>query len=86
MRNSVFAKQYAKELSEPERTYARPTDVFQKPPEAVARKIVHALESQWPRARYPVTGAAWLGCLAARCFPARLIDRLLSSKVIGKEV
>ena len=86
MRNSVFAKQYAKELSEPERTYARPTDVFQKPPEAVARKIVHALESQWPRARYPVTGAAWLGCFAARFFPARLIDRLLSSKVIGKEV
>ena len=86
MRNSVFAKQYAKELSEPERTYARPTDIFQKPPEAVARKIVHALESQWPRARYPVTGAAWLGGFAARFFPARFIDRLLSSKVIGKEV
>ena len=84
MRNSVFAKQYAKELSEPERTYARPTDVFQKPPEAVARKIVHALESQWPRARYPVTAVAWLGDFAARCFPARLKDRLLASKVIGK--
>ena len=86
MRNSVFAKQYAKELSEPERTYTRPTDVFQKPPEAVAKKIVHALESRCPRARYPVTGAAWLGDFAARFFPARLTDRLLASKVIGPAV
>ena len=86
MRNSVFAKQYAKELSEPERTYARPTDVFQKPPEAVAKKIVHALESRWPRVRYPVTGVAWFGDFAARFLPARAKDALMASKVIGKEV
>ena len=86
MRNSAFAKQYAKELSEPERTYSRPTDVFRKPPEAVARKIVHALESRHPRARYPVTAPAWLGDFAARFFPSRLKDALLASKVIGKEV
>ena len=85
MRNSVFAKQYAKELSEPERTYTRPTDVFQKPPEAVAQRIVHALESRWPRARYPVTGAAWLGDFAARFLPARIKDWMLTSKVLGKE-
>ena len=86
MRNSAFAKQYAKELSEPERTYSRPTDVFRKPPEAVARKIVHALESRHPRARYPVTAPAWFGDFAARFFPSRLKDALLASKVIGKEV
>ena len=86
MRNSVFAKQYAKELSEPERTYARPTDMFQKPPEAVAKKIVHALESRWPRVRYPVTGVAWFGDFAARFLPARAKDALMASKVIGKEV
>ena len=86
MRNSAFAKQYAKELSEPERTYSRPTDVFRKPPEAVARKIVHALESRHPRARYPVTAPAWLGDFAARFFPSRLKDALLASKVIGKDV
>ena len=86
MRNSAFAKQYAKELSEPERTYTRPTDVFRKPPEAVARKIVHALESRHPRARYPVTAPAWFGDFAARFFPSRLKDALLASKVIGKEV
>ena len=86
MRNSAFAKQYAKELSEPERTYSRPTDVFRKPPEAVARKIVHALESRHPRARYPVTAPAWFGDFAARFFPSRLKDALLASKVIGKDV
>jgi len=86
MRNSAFAQQYAKELSEPERTYSRPTDVFRKPPEAVARKIVHALESHHPRARYPVTAPAWFGDFAARFFPSRLKDALLASKVIGKEV
>ncbi|MGD9782465.1 MAG: SDR family NAD(P)-dependent oxidoreductase [Kiritimatiellia bacterium] len=86
MRNSAFAAQYAKELTEPERTYSRPTDVFRKPPEAVAKKIAHALESRFPRARYPVTVVAWFGDFAARFFPARLTDRVLRSKVIGKEV
>jgi len=85
-RDSVFAKQYAKELSEPERTYTRPTDIFRKPPEAVAAKIVHALESRYPHVRYPVTGAAWFGDFAARFLPARFKDWMLSSKVIGREV
>ena len=84
MQQSAFAKTYAKELSEPERTYSRPTDVFRKPPEAVAERIVHALEAARPRARYPVTGAAWFGEFAARFFPARLKDRMLAGKIIIK--
>ncbi len=86
MRNSVFTAQYDKELVEPDRTYTRPTDIFRKPPEAVAKKILHALESRHPRVRYPVTGAAWLGDFVARFFPARLKDWMLSSKVMGREV
>lgn len=86
MRNSAFAAQYARELTEPERTYSRPTDVFSKPPEAVARKIVHAMESRWPRARYRITGAAWLGEFAARFLSARAKDRLLVAKVVGKKI
>ena len=82
MRDSAFAAVYAKELTEPERTYSRPTDIFRKPPEAVAAKIAHALESRWPHARYPVTGAAWFGEFAARFLPARLKDRILAGKVI----
>jgi NAD(P)-dependent dehydrogenase (short-subunit alcohol dehydrogenase family) len=85
MKHSAFAATYARELTEPERSYSRPTDVFSRPPEAVAGKIVHALESRFPRPRYPVTGAAWLGDFAARFFPARFRDRMLSSKVIGRE-
>ena len=83
MRRSVFAAQYAKELSEPERTYSRPTDIFRKPPEAVAAKIAHALESRYPHARYPMTGAAWFGEFAARFLPARLKDRILAGKVFA---
>ena len=85
MDRSVFSTTYAKELTEPERTYKRPTDVFRKPPEAVAEKIAHALESGWPRTRYPVTGAAWFGAFASRFFPARLRDRMLASKVVGRK-
>ena len=82
MRDSAFAAVYAKELTEPERTYSRPTDIFRKPPEAVAAKIAHALESRRPHARYPVTGAAWFGEFAARFLPARVKDRILAGKVL----
>lgn len=86
MTRSVFAENYARDLVQAERTYKRPTDVFRKPPEAVARKIVHALESPRPRARYPVTGVAWLGNFLARFCPARVGDWLLSSKVVGRQL
>lgn len=86
MKNSAFARQYAKELSEPERTYSRPTDVFRKPPTAVARKIIHALEATYPHARYPVTGAAWLAELAIRFLPGRLRDAAMVSKIIGRNI
>ena len=86
MKRSVFAAQYARELSEEERTYKRPTDIFRRPPEAVARKIAHALEARRPRARYPVTGAAWLAEAAIRLLPGRLRDAIMASKVIGREV
>jgi NAD(P)-dependent dehydrogenase (short-subunit alcohol dehydrogenase family) len=86
MRHSVFAQHYERYLGTPERTYTRPTDIFRKPPEAVAEKIVHALESPFPRARYPVTVPAWFGEYVARFFPARFKDWMLSSKVIGREI
>lgn len=86
MRGSVFAKKYSEELTDEERTYTRPTDIFRKSPEAVAQKILHALEARRPRARYPVTGAAWLGDFAARFLPDCLKDAILSSKVIGRKI
>lgn len=82
---SVFAAQYGRDWGQAERNFKRPTDVFRKGPEAVAAKIVHALESRRPKARYPVTGAAWLGVWAARWLPTRWLDALMTSKVIGRK-
>lgn len=83
---SAFAAHYVKELSSSVRTYRRPTDIFRKPPDAVAKKIAHGLESAFPHVRYPVTGAAWLGSWAARYVPARFTDWLLRSKVVGQTI
>lgn len=80
---SVFAKNYDKELGE-RREYKRPTDRFRLPPEAVAEKIAHALESPRPKTRYPVTVPAYLGDLLARFCPDRIKDRLLTMRMFGK--
>ena len=50
-------------------------DSFRQPPEAVAKRILHALESGKPRIRYPVTLPAHMGALFRRFLPASLIDR-----------
>ena len=84
LQSSPFAAQYARDWRDEVRTFKRPTDVFRKPPEAVARKILHALESPRPRTRYPVTLAAHLGAWAARHLPPRLLDALMTSKTIGR--
>ena len=52
-------------------------DRFRLPPEAVARKVAHALESPHPKIRYCVTIPAYLGSWAARFVPAGLIDRTM---------
>ena len=50
-------------------------DRFRLPPEAVAKKVLHALESPRPKIRYPVTIPAYLGSWSARFLPASCIDR-----------
>lgn len=52
-------------------------DRFRLPPEAVTKKILHALESPNPKIRYCVTIPAYWGSLAARFIPAGLIDRVM---------
>ncbi len=56
-------------------------DRFRLPPEAVAKKILHALESPRPRIRYRVTVPAYLGSWAARFVPAGWIDRIMVDHV-----
>jgi len=50
---------------------------FKLEPEAVAAKLVHALESRRPRTRYLVTTPTYLAAVMKRVLPAALLDRFL---------
>ncbi len=59
-------------------------DFFTKPPEAVAAKVVHALESARPRRRYCVTIPAYLGAFLARFAPAGFLDWAMARRLPGR--
>jgi short-subunit dehydrogenase len=75
-----FGALYRSEIERRERR-GKATDVFTRPPEAVAAKVVHALESHRPRRRYCVTVPAHFGALAARFLPAAVRDAILSRRI-----
>lgn len=50
---------------------------FTLPPEAVLKRLVQALESPSPKARYPVTFPTYLFALLKRLLPGVMLDRLL---------
>ena len=58
----------------------RSSDPFTAPPEVVAVRIVHAVESSRPRRRYPVTLPAHAGSFLARIMPHAVMDWLLSRR------
>ncbi|MDF7799761.1 SDR family NAD(P)-dependent oxidoreductase [Pontiellaceae bacterium B1224] len=80
VRDSKFGAAY-KQYFEKRRNGGMSEDRFRLPPEAVAKKIFHALESSKPKVRYKVTLPAYAGDLAARFVPAHLIDRLMIGHV-----
>src|SRR5947209_20386221 len=49
-------------------------------PEAVARKIAHAIEARRPKARYPVTASARVMMGQRRLMPDRLWDMVMRSQ------
>jgi NAD(P)-dependent dehydrogenase (short-subunit alcohol dehydrogenase family) len=53
------------------------TTTFKLPPEAVAAKLVHAVESPRPKARYFVTTPTYLAAVMKRVLPTALLDRFL---------
>jgi len=55
-----------------------PAVPFTLPPEAVLKKVIHALESRRPRARYYVTFPTHLFGFLKRVLSARLLDRVLN--------
>lgn len=77
---SMFGAAY-KQYFEKRRNGGMSQDPFRLPPEAVAKKIFHALESPRPKIRYKVTIPAYLGDWAARFMPDGLIDRVMIDHV-----
>jgi len=60
-------------------------DPFTLPPEAVARKIRHAVESSRPKTRYKVTVPAYLGAFMARFAPDWAIDAMMARQTDHKK-
>jgi NAD(P)-dependent dehydrogenase (short-subunit alcohol dehydrogenase family) len=74
--NSARRDEYAVLL---DRLYkpAAKRDRFELPPSAVTDKLIHALESPRPRARYYVTTPTHIAGTLRRLLPTRLLDRVL---------
>ena len=53
-------------------------DLFELPPEAVVEKLIHALESKRPRARYFVTTPTYVMAALRRLLPTWALDWVLS--------
>ncbi len=54
-----------------------PVAPFTLPPEAVLKKLIHALESPRPKLRYPVTFPAYLFATLRRLLTSRALDKVL---------
>lgn len=75
MHGGRFGTRYQRRMAKAKAGQRR--DLFTKPPEAVAAKIAHALESSHPRSRYCVTVPAYLGAFLRRFAPDSLLDLML---------
>ena len=51
-------------------------DPFQRPPSAVSKALIHALEAHRPKARYPVTLPTRAAAVLKRILPTRVTDRI----------
>ena len=79
-RASPHAERYARSLLP--RLYARKSrpDRFELPPSAVTAKLVLALESRRPAARYAVTHPTRVAALMRRLLPTRWLDPVLAGR------
>ena len=73
---SVFDDFYFRELKK-RQAGQKQADLINRPPEEVAEKVIHALESPRPRRRYCITLPAYAGSFMRRFAPYALTDRLL---------
>ncbi len=75
LRDSIHARRYERM----ERDYSgdKSSLAGSLGPDAVMRRLLHALESPRPRPRYYVTRSAWMLALMRRLLPTAWLDRLL---------
>lgn len=73
--NSVHRERYTKMIQRFKSSGK--ADPFTLPPEAVLKRVVHALESRQPRIRYPVTFPTYLFSWLKRVLSDRMLDRIL---------
>jgi len=75
--NAARADEYESVLAQ--RLYGEKNgpDKFELPPEAVVKKLIHALESKKPRPRYYVTTPTYLAGFMRRILSTRMLDRVL---------
>ena len=76
MEGSPFAESMKREVQRRRARGGKSGNAFTQPPEAVARRIRHALESSRPRRRYCVTLPAHLGAWMRRLAPYSLVDAI----------
>jgi len=74
--NSRFKSEYEK--TERRLNKKGPAVPFTLPPEAVLKKVIHALESKKPKPRYYVTFPTYLFGYLKRLLSTRLMDKLLN--------
>ena len=75
--SSAWAQVYAREVTPRIYEDARAPGPFDLPPEAVAKRLVHACEAKRPRPRYFVTLGTWIIEAARRLLPTRARDWVL---------
>ncbi len=75
---SPFAEDYRKGLVKRFTSPTQGLDPFELPPEAVCKKLLHALEAPRPKARYRVTTPAYAMNLLRRILPTSLLDWVIA--------
>jgi NAD(P)-dependent dehydrogenase (short-subunit alcohol dehydrogenase family) len=75
VRNSPFRADYGRELSR--LASGNRSSSWKLGPEAVAEKVIHALEDAKPRARYRITIPTRVGAWLKRLLPTRMMDKVL---------
>ena len=79
---SVHSRKYQASIRRLEKE--GPAAPFTLPPEAVLKKVIHALESERPKARYPVTFPTYLFGVLRRILPTWALDRVLRHVAHGE--